>query len=57
MKSNRIRMAFVATALLAVLLLAVSDPFLIASHLARQDILLTLIGLLSYGAGAYALHS
>jgi len=44
-------------ALLAVLLLVISGPFLIASHLARQDILLTLIGLLSFGMGAYALRS
>ncbi|MFN3980189.1 MAG: glycosyltransferase family 39 protein [Caldilinea sp.] len=44
------------TALLAVLLLAISNPFLVSSHLARQDILLVLIGLLSFGIGAYALR-
>lgn len=44
------------TALLAVLLLAISNPFLVSSHLARQDILLVLIGLLSFGIGVYALR-
>lgn len=42
-------------ALLAVLFLALSPPFLTASHLARQDILLALVGMLGFAIGVYAL--
>lgn len=45
------------TALLAVLLLAISEPFLRAAHFARQDGLLALFGLLGFGFGAYALQT
>lgn len=44
-------------ALLAVLLLVTSQPFLRASHLARQEILLTLLGLAGFGFGVHALQT
>ena len=44
-------------ALLAVLLLVTSQPFLRASHLARQEILLALAGLAGFGIGVYALRT